>query len=131
MAALSRFVTMASIGRIIDEELAKELNKRYGRPAFPLEVPKFGVGFRCAFDVTKDPEEEVKELNEHLVLEGPPQAIRAQIPNYDAYSGRRIADSELDSFTVMLNTLRTIPTSPSVRSTRSVPASSVSISAIT
>jgi hypothetical protein len=109
MATLSRFVTMASVGRIVDGELAKELNERYGRPAFPMKVPKFGRGYRYAFDVTTDPEEEIDNLKEYLVLEGAPQAIRGQIPNYDAYSGRRIADSELDSFNVMLNTLRTDP----------------------
>jgi len=109
MAALSRFVTMAPIGRIIDEELARSLNQRYGRPAFPIKVPKFGVGWRYAFGETLDPEEEITELKEYLMLEGPPQKIRAQIPNYDAYSGRRIADSELAGFNVILNTLRTDP----------------------
>jgi hypothetical protein len=109
MAALSRFVTLAPIGRIVDEELARSLNKRYGRPAFPIKVPKFGIGCRYAFGETTDPEDEVNELKEYLLLEGAPQAIRAQIPNYDAYSGRRIADSELKSFNVMHNSLRTDP----------------------
>jgi hypothetical protein len=109
MERLSGFMTMAPIGRIIDEELAKELNKRYGRPAFPIKVPKFGAGVRCAFGETTDPEEQLDEVMERLLLEGPPQAIRGQIPNYDAYSGRRVADSELESFNVMHDTLRTDP----------------------
>ena len=50
-------------------------------------MPKFGVGYRYAFGETADPEEEITELKEYLVLEGPPQEIRSHIPNYDAYSG--------------------------------------------
>jgi hypothetical protein len=109
MAPLSRFMTMAPIGRIIDEELARELNKRYGRPAFPTKVPKFGSGVRYAFGETTDPEEQFDEIKERLLLEGPPQAIRSQIPNYDANSARRIADAELESFNVMHTTLRIDP----------------------
>jgi len=109
MAALSRFVTMAPLGRIVDEELARSLNKRCGRPAFPIKVPKFGVGYRYAFGETTDPDEAIDELKEYFVLEGAPQASRAHIPNYDAYVGRRIADSELKSFNFLLNTLRTDP----------------------
>jgi hypothetical protein len=109
MAALSRFVTMAPLGRIVDEELAASFHERYGRPAFPIKVPRFGVGYRYAFGETTDPDEEINELKEYLVLEGAPQAQRADIPNYDAYAARRISDSELKSFNVMLNTLRTDP----------------------
>lgn len=109
MAALSRFVTMAPIGRIVDEELAKSLKQLCNRPAFPIKVPKFGRGWRYAFGETLDPEEEISDVTEYLLLKGPAQALHAHIPNYDAYSGRRIADSELNSFNVMLNTLRTDP----------------------
>jgi hypothetical protein len=107
MAALARFITMAPLGRIVDEELARELNKRYGRPRWPIKAAKFGKGWRYAFGETTDPEEDIDELKEYLMLEGPPQAIRAQIPNYDAYAARRIADSQLNSFNVLLKTLRT------------------------
>jgi hypothetical protein len=108
MAALSRFVTMAPLGKIVDEELARELNRRYGRPAFPIKVEKFGVGALFAFGESTD-QEEIHEVKELLLLEGPPQQLRAQIPNYDAYSARGRADEELKSFNVMLNTLRTDP----------------------
>src|SRR5258705_456070 len=54
-------------------------------------------------------QQEINDTVECLVLEGPAQSIRGQIPNYDAYAGRRIADSELQGFNVMLNTLRTDP----------------------
>lgn len=76
---------------------------------FPIKVPKFGLGHRYAFEVTKDPAEEIDDLKEYLALEGAPQAIRSQIPNYAAYSGRRIADSELESFTAILDELRANP----------------------
>jgi hypothetical protein len=108
MAMLSRFVTMAPIYKIVDEELAKELNRRYGRPAFPVKVEKFGIGALFAFGQATD-RGETDELKERLLLEGPPQGLRAQIPGYDAYSARGRADEELESFNVMLNTLRTDP----------------------
>jgi len=44
MAKLSRFNTLRSTGKIVDEELALALNKRFGRPAFLVKVEKFGVG---------------------------------------------------------------------------------------
>ena len=44
MAKLSRFNAVTCVGKIVDEELALALNRRFGRPAFPVKVPKFGVG---------------------------------------------------------------------------------------
>jgi hypothetical protein len=44
MTLLSRFNTITSAGKIIDEELAQSLNRRFGRPAFPIKVKKFGYG---------------------------------------------------------------------------------------
>ena len=108
MAQLSRFITMAPLHKIVNEELALEFNKRFGRPAFPIKVDKLGRGVRFAFGESTE-QQEINETVEYLVLEGPAQAIRGQIPNYDAYAGRRIADSELQSFSVMLDTLRTDP----------------------
>jgi hypothetical protein len=133
MQLLSRFVTIASIGRILDEELARELNRRFGRPAFPMKVPKFGVGVGFAFgqDIRLKPfegipeeqlpalearlgvpveqfEAEVNNLLEYALLSSP-SAERSQIPGYDPYSARKVADAELVSFNVMLNTLRTDP----------------------
>jgi hypothetical protein len=108
MALLSQFVTMAPLHKIVDEELAREFNKRCGRPAFPIKVPKFGRGVRFAFGEPTE-QQDINKMVEYLVLEGPAQAIRGHIPNYDAYAGRRIADSELQGFNVMLDTLRTDP----------------------
>lgn len=109
MAAFSKFTTMASIGRIIDEEMARSFNKMCGRPMFPVRVPKFGNGVGYAFGETADSNEEVDYPKEYAALEGAPQALRSHIPNYDAYVGRKIADSELNSFNLMLETLRTDP----------------------
>jgi hypothetical protein len=44
MVGLSRFNTITSVGKIIDEELAQALHRRFGRPAFPIKVRKFGYG---------------------------------------------------------------------------------------
>ena len=50
--------------------------------------PKFGKGFKYAFGETIDPDEPINNDLEYLVLVGPPQDQRAQIPNYDAYAGQ-------------------------------------------
>ena len=44
MAVLSRFNTITAMKKIVDEELALALNSKFGRPAFPVKVQKFGVG---------------------------------------------------------------------------------------
>ena len=131
MASLSRFNTMASGSKILDEELALALNRRFGRPAFPTRVPKFGVGVGFAFGEhlrlrlrggtdeerarlearlgmsIADLEAQVNVIAEFHLLNQPSAELRAQIPGYDAYAARRVADRGLESFNVMLNTLRT------------------------
>jgi hypothetical protein len=134
MAVLSRFNTMTSITKIVDEELALALNSRFGRPAFPVKVPKFGVGVWFALkgelkgyrlkggsDESRREleaqlgrsiaqlEDEVNAVAEYELLRQPPKAYWDQIPDYDPYAARREADKELASFNVMLNTLRTKP----------------------
>ncbi|MEV7977253.1 hypothetical protein [Streptomyces sp. NPDC086519] len=133
MALLSRFVTMAPESKILDEELALELNRRLGRPAFPKKVAKFGIGVGFAFGEAKRmvlkgiTEENRQELEtrlgmsvsqfeasanataEYWVLRGPTATLRSAIPNYDPYVARRIADAQLADFSVMINTLRTVP----------------------
>lgn len=133
MALLSRFVTMAPGSKIVDEELALELNRRLGRPAFPKKVTKFGIGVGFAFGEAKRmmlngiTEENRQELEtrlgmsvsefeasanattEYWVLRGPPGTLRSAIPDYDPYAARRVADDQLASFSVMINTLRTVP----------------------
>jgi hypothetical protein len=132
MDQLSQYVTIASVGKIIDEELALEFNRRFGRPAFPVKVQKFGVGVGFAFGEEKhlrlqnvpedqrtviearlglpieDFEAAVNTLLEYSMLTTP-SADRGQIPGYDPYAARRVADTELTSFQVMQQTLRTDP----------------------
>jgi hypothetical protein len=134
MAVLSRFRTITSMTKIIDEELALALNRRFGRPAFPVRVPKFGVGVRFAlkgevgaFRLQGGSEESRRELEARLgkscarfeaemnavaefeLLKQPPKAYWDRIPDYDPYAARREADKELASFNVMVRTLRTNP----------------------
>ncbi|MFI5588136.1 hypothetical protein ACIA5G_23995 [Amycolatopsis sp. NPDC051758] len=130
MALLSRFTTMAPISKILDEELALELNRRFGRPAFPIKVSKLGKGVGFAFghstrlrlkggtDVGRrkfearlgksiaEWEDEVNAFAEYYLLAGPPKHVWDQIPNYNPYAARKVADDQLASFNVMLNSLR-------------------------
>lgn len=133
MALLSRFTTMASASKILDEEMARELNRRFGRPAFPMKVAKFGVGAGFAFGepkqmvlkgITDENRQEfearvgmsVSEFEasanataEYWVLRGPTATLRSAIPSYDPNVARRVADDQLVDFNVMVNTLRTDP----------------------
>jgi hypothetical protein len=134
MAVLSRFNTMTSAGNIIDEELAQALNRRFGRPAFPIKVKKFGYGAYFAltgeekqFRLTVGTEEDRRELEaalgrpiteweaemnvfaEYQLLKQPEAGIRHEISGYDPYAARRIADEELKSFNVLVNTVHTNP----------------------
>jgi hypothetical protein len=130
MALLSRFNTMAPISKILDEELAHELNRRFGRPAFPIKVSKFGKGAGFAFGHSTrlklkggseavrrtfearlgksiaEWENEVNAASEYYLLAGPPKHLWDQIPNYKPYAARQVADKQLESFNVMLNSLR-------------------------
>jgi hypothetical protein len=133
MAELSQFRTLAPSSKILVEELERSLNHRFGRPAFPRMVDKFGYGVGFAFgepihltlrggsddDRRKleettgmsvaDFEADMERLAEYHFLLGPPRALRAQVPGYDPYAARRSADAQLASFNVLINTLRTNP----------------------
>ncbi len=135
MMKLSREpVTIAPLSKIIDEELSQELHRRLRRPMFPIKVKKFGVGAGFAAlgeprqlrliggtaedrlqlaarmgTTVKDLEREANTRAEYMFLAGPSAGERVQIPGYDPYAARGIADRELDSFNVMVNTLRTMP----------------------
>ena len=52
-------------------------------------------------------EYEINAIAEYELLKQPPKAYWDQIPDYDPYAARRAADRELESFNVMLRTLRT------------------------
>lgn len=132
MTVLSQFNTITSTTKIIDEELAHALNRRFGRPAFPVKVAKFGYGVYFAltgeekgFRLTGGSEEDRRELEaklgksvaqweaevnafaEYELLKQPSTGLRSQIPGYDPYAARRAADEELKSFNVLVDTIRT------------------------
>jgi hypothetical protein len=132
MAKLSHFTTITTASRIVDEELALALNRKFGRPAFPVKVEKLGFGAMFAFGepksfrLTGGTEDDRKKLEQQLgksiaeleaevnvsteyYLLNTPNALETQLPNYDRNAARRIADQELASFNVMVNTLRTNP----------------------
>ena len=134
MTVLSRFNTMTSTAKIIDEELALALNRRFGRPAFPVKVKKFGFGVNFAltgeekgFRLTGGSEQdrrkleamlgksvtqweaEVNAVAEYELLKQPSAGLGGQIPGYDPYAARRVADEELKSFNVLVNTVHTDP----------------------
>jgi hypothetical protein len=134
MTVLSRFNTMTPAARIIDEELAQALHARFGRPTWPIKVEKFGHGANFALigkeggrsRVTGGSEEDRRELEaklgkpiaqweaevnafmEYELLKQPEAGIREQIPGYDPYAARRLADEELKSFNVLVDTVRLI-----------------------
>jgi hypothetical protein len=89
MALLSRFITMTSAGKIIDEELAQSLNRRFGRTAFPIKVKKFGYG--ATFALTG------KERGLRRVTGGTEQARL----EHEAKLGMSVAEweAEVDAFT--------------------------------
>lgn len=133
MRLLSGFITMAPSSKILDEELARELNRRFGRPAFPMKVQKFGVGVGFAFGEPKkmvldgitdanraefearmgmsvsELETSANATTEYWVLRGASTTLRSTIPSYDPYAARREADFQLSDLNVMINTLRTNP----------------------
>jgi hypothetical protein len=132
MRELSRFVTIAPLTKVVREEMRESFYRRFGRP-FRQPVPKFGVGAAFAFDepefvLFKDrTDEQLAELEkrtglsigdlrarfqiraEYLLLVGPDGALRQQLEGYDPYAARRMADEELKSFNIMVETLRTDP----------------------
>jgi hypothetical protein len=83
MLRLSRLITIAPRDKIVDEELAQELNRRFGRPAFPVKVPKIGYGVGFAFGTPG-----------RLKASGYTDAERDRI---EAQMGKTIADLELEA----------------------------------
>jgi len=136
MTVLSQFNTMAPAARIIDEELAQGLHARFGRPTWPIKVKKFGYGAGFALTgedgglggrVEGGTEEDRREVEaelgmsiaqfeadvngfaEYMLLKQPETGIRDQIPGYDPYAARRLADEELKSFNILVDTVQTNP----------------------
>ncbi len=129
MLRLSRLATIAPAQKIVDEELARELNRRFGRPAFPIKVPKLGRGVGFAFGMPgrvkatgftdaererieaqmgktiADLELEVNAQVEHWLL-ATPRSLRNRIPGFEPVATRTDAAAELAEIQVMVDTLR-------------------------
>ena len=128
MLKLSRLATIAPAQKIVDEELARELNRRFGRPAFPIKVPKLGRGVGFAFGVPgrvkatgftdaererieaqmgktiADLELEVNAQFEYRLL-ATPRSLRNRIPGFEPAATRTDAAAELAEIQVMVDTL--------------------------
>jgi hypothetical protein len=128
MLKLSRLATIAPLRKVVDEELARELNRRFGRPAFPVKVPKIGHGALFAFgipgrltvtgytDADRDQIEaqmgktiadlkvEVNAFFEYWLL-ATPRSLRDEIPGFEPVSTREDAEAELEEIKVMVGNL--------------------------
>src|SRR5258708_21407920 len=129
MAAISRFRTLASDTKILEEERDIELKARFGRPTRVRTTPKFGVGFGFAFGIpgrfkirgdadamTKLTSEQIAALEnnanalaEWMMMSGPTSEQRPTIPGYDPYAARQVADRELDRIGRVVKNLRADP----------------------
>lgn len=128
MLKLSRLFAIAPPGKIVDEELARELNRRFGRPAFPVRVRKIGHGVGFAFgtpghvtatgftDAERDRIEarvgktiadlelEANALFEYWLL-ATPRSLRDRIPGFEPVSTRQDAAAELAEIQIMVDNL--------------------------
>jgi hypothetical protein len=128
MLRLSRLVTIAPREKIVDEELAQEFNRRFGRPAFPVKVPKIGYGVGFAFgtpgrlkatgytDAERDRiEAQMGKTIADLELEAnarfeywmlaTPRSLRDTIPGFEPVLTREAAATELAEIQVMVDNL--------------------------
>jgi hypothetical protein len=118
----------APLRKVVDEELARELNRRFGRPALPVKVPKIGHGALFAFgipgrltvtgytDADRDQIEaqmgktiadlkvEVNAFLEYWLL-ATPRSLRDEIPGFEPVSTREDAEAELEEIKVMVGNL--------------------------
>ena len=128
MLPLSGLVTIAPPHKIVDEELARELNRRFGRPAFPVKVPKIGYGAGFAFGTPgrvkttgftaaerdrietqmgktiADLELQASALFEYWLL-ATPRSLRDRIPGFEPVPTRQDAAAELAEIQVMVDSL--------------------------
>ena len=128
MLKLSQLVTSSPSAKIVDEELAQELNRRFGRPAFPIKVPKIGYGVGFAFgipgrvkatgftDAERDRIEAQKgktiadlELEANAQFEywllSTPRSLRERVPGFEPIFTRQDATAELAEVQVMVDNL--------------------------
>jgi hypothetical protein len=132
MWRLSKGAAIAPASKIVDEELAAELNRRFGRPAFPAKVRKFGRGVGFAFGVgplrAVVPEGRRAEVEAQIGMTIPdaealaeynvlatPRSLRGRIPGFDPNGWRREADAELAGLKIMLENVHAEGTSVSGR----------------
>lgn len=127
MVQLSKLAAIAPASKVVDEELVVELNRRFGKLAFPAKVKKFGFGVGFAFGTPgqlkaevladqqaaieaklgmtiEDAETRANALFEYYLLTTP-RSLRNRIANFDPNQARRQADAELASLQVLLNNL--------------------------
>lgn len=128
MLKLSRLATIAPPRKVVDEELARELNRRFGRPAFPVKVPKIGHGALFAFGIPgrptvtgytdadrdqieaqmgktiRDLQVEVNAFFEYWLL-ATPRSLRDEIPGFEPVPTRQAAEAELEEIKVMVGNL--------------------------
>ena len=113
---------------IVDEELASELNRRFGRPTFPVKVPKTGYGAGFAFGIpgrvkatgfTAAERDRIEaqmgktiadlELAANTLLEywllATPRSLRDRIPGFEPFWTRQAAAAELAEIQIMVDTL--------------------------
>lgn len=132
MWRLSKGATIAPASRIVDEELAVELNRRFGRPAFPAKVRKFGRGVGFAFGMgplrAVVPAGRRAKIEARLGMTIPhaealleydvlatPRSLRDRVPDFDPNGWRREADAELAALRGMLDNVHGEGTSISGR----------------
>lgn len=128
MLKLSRLATIAPAQKIVDEELARELNRRFGRSAFPIKVAKLGRGVCFAFGMPgrvkatgftdaererieaqmgktiADLELEANAQFEYWLL-ATPRSLRNRNPGFEPVATRTDAAAELAEIQVMVDTL--------------------------
>lgn len=137
MWRLSKTATIAPASKIVDEELAAELNRRFTRPAFPAKVEKFGHGVGFAFGTGRlkaaAPPEKQADIEakvgmsladaeaqlEYYIL-ATPGSLRGKIPGFDPNGWRREADAELAALKVMLGNIHRAGTSVTGRPAEAV-----------
>jgi hypothetical protein len=127
MWRLSRVRTLAPVEKILDEEISRELHRRFGRPLLPLKVKKIGTGVffafgtpgrhRLVFDEKDRPmiearlgssveqfEQRANAFLEYQML-ATPQSLRDQVEGFDPTTTRKLADVQLASMGVMIDNL--------------------------
>lgn len=125
MILLSALSTLPSIGLVVEEELERELHRRFGKPQDPMVVPKlgWGVGFAFGQPMSVEPSAELiarlggcveqatleaNYLMEKSILESA-DAMRDEIPGYNPNSARDVARKQLATLKGYIAAMRADP----------------------